>query len=73
VSWLLLGSNIILAGYRAWLLLIAYRVIGKPPGADEKYDAWHRQWDGSLKFLGWAWIVVTAFCLIGAVLWWSRS
>ena len=46
--WFLLGADLLLTGYAVWLLLTAYRVVGKPAGADEKYDAWHRQWAGTL-------------------------
>ena len=51
--WFLLGADLLLTGYAVWLLLTAYRVVGRPAGADEKYDAWHRQWAGTYKLLGW--------------------
>jgi hypothetical protein len=50
------------------LLLTAYRGVGKPPGADEKYDAWHRQWAGSMKLLVCGWIVLTGMYLVVALL-----
>ena len=42
MRWFALGFYLFLAGFGVWLLLIAYRVVGKPPGADERSDAWHR-------------------------------
>ena len=67
--WFLLGADLLLTGYAVWLLLTAYRVVGKPAGADEKYDAWHRQQAGTLKLLGWGWVVLTGLGLIPALLW----
>jgi hypothetical protein len=32
--------------------LLAYRVVGKPPGQDPRWDAWHAKWAGLLKVLG---------------------
>ena len=69
MRWVRLGLDLSLACYGVWLLLTAYRVVGKPPGADEKYDAWHRQWAGTLKLLGWGWVVLTGLHLVSG-LWW---
>jgi hypothetical protein len=69
MRWVSLGADILLAGFGVWQLLIAYRVVGKPPGADEKFDAWHRQWAGSLKLVGWGLVVLTGLSLVGALLW----
>ena len=60
--------DFLLAGIGVWLLLIAYRLVGKPPGADEKYDAWHRQHAGTLKIIGWGWAVLMGSCLVVALL-----
>jgi hypothetical protein len=68
MCWVRLGLDLSLACYGVWLLLTAYRVVGKPSGVDEKYDAWHRQWAGSLKFLGWGWVVLTGLHLVSG--WW---
>ena len=57
-----------LACYGVWLLLTAYRVVGKPSGVDEKYDAWHRQWAGTLKLVGWGIVVLTMWDLVGVLL-----
>jgi hypothetical protein len=69
MRWVRLGLDLSLACYGGWLLLTAYRMVGKPPGADEKYDAWHRQWAGTLKLLGWGWVVLTGLYLVSG-LWW---
>jgi hypothetical protein len=65
MRWLGLVGELFLFGYGVWLLLTAYRVVGKPPGADGKYDAWHRQWAGTLKVLGWGWVVLTGMGWLG--------
>lgn len=65
MRWFGLVTDLLLAAFGVWLLLTAYRVVGKPPGADEKYDAWHRQWGGSYKVLGWGWVVLTGLVLVG--------
>jgi hypothetical protein len=38
--------------YSIWLLLLAYRVVGKPRGQDPKYDASIEYWSGSFKVIG---------------------
>jgi hypothetical protein len=68
MRWFVLGTNLFLVGFGVWLLLTAYRVVGKPPGADEKYDAGHRLWAGTLKLLGWGWVVLTGLALVGVLL-----
>ena len=67
--WFLLGADLLLTGYAVWLLLTAYRVVGKPAGADEKYDAWHRQWAGTWKLLGWVGVVLMGLNLVVFLLW----
>jgi hypothetical protein len=69
MRWFALGTDLFLTGLGVWLLLIAHRVVGKPTGMDEKYDAWHRQWVGTWKLLGWGWIVVAGLGLVGVLLW----
>ena len=32
--------------------LCGFRVLGKKPGEDEKFDAWHSKWGKHLKWLG---------------------
>ena len=68
MRWYNLGAALLLGTFGVWLLLTAYRVVGKPPGADEKYDAWHRQWVGTLKLLGWGWVVLMGMALVGILL-----
>lgn len=31
---------------------LGYRWVGKPPGADPKYDGWHRKYGKMMKWLG---------------------
>jgi len=35
-----------------WLMLLAYRIVGKPAGQDPRYDTWITYWSGTFKFLG---------------------
>jgi hypothetical protein len=35
-----------------WLMLLAYRIVGKPAGQDPKYDEAIRYWSGTYKVLG---------------------
>jgi hypothetical protein len=62
--WPLLGTLPLLA-FGVYCLLLGYRRIGKPEGADPKYDAWYKQWSGTYKLLGWGWIVLSGVGLIG--------
>jgi hypothetical protein len=68
--WALLRLLLTLAclAYGVFCLLLGYRRIGKPEGADPKYDAWYRQWSGSYKLLGWGWIVLLMLGPIGSLL-----
>jgi hypothetical protein len=68
--WFHLVTDLLLTAYAVWLLLTAYRVVGKPPGADEKYDAWYRHWAGSWKLLGWSGVVLMVLNL-AVLLWWG--
>ena len=67
--WFHLVTDLLLTAYAVWLLLTAYRVVGKPAGADEKYDAWHRQWAGTYKLLGWGWVVLMWLTWVVFLLW----
>jgi hypothetical protein len=67
--WFLLGAELLLTVYAVWLLLTAYRVVGKPAGADEEYDAWHRQRAGTYKLLGWGWVVFMWLTWVVFLLW----
>jgi hypothetical protein len=48
-----LVADVLLACFGLWLLLTAYRVIGKVPGTDEKYDAAMARQGGTYKIIGW--------------------
>ena len=51
--WFLsLLCDLALMAYAVYCLLLAYRYIGKPEGADPKYDSWFKQWSGTYKLLG---------------------
>ena len=67
--WVRLVADLLITAYAVWLLLTAYRVVGKPAGADEKYDAWHRQWAGTLQVLGWGWVVLMWLTWVVFLLW----
>ncbi len=32
--------------------LLGYRIVGKPPGIDPRYDAWHKRFGNYLKVVG---------------------
>ena len=34
----------ITCGWQVWLMLCAYRIVGKPVGEDPKYDGWIAYW-----------------------------
>jgi len=38
--------------WSVWLMLLAYRIVGKPAGQDPRYDTWITYWSGTFKFLG---------------------
>jgi hypothetical protein len=53
--WLsLLGRicTIAIGLWAAWLMLLAYRVVGKPAGQDASYDAYIKYWSGTFKVIG---------------------
>jgi hypothetical protein len=62
-------ADLLITAYAVWLLLTAYRVIGKAPGADEKYDAWHRRSVFMMKLLGWMGVVIMGSSLVLILLW----
>jgi hypothetical protein len=53
-----LVASLLLLGFGVYCLLVAYRRVGRPIGVDSRYDAWHAQWAGSLKLIGWVWVVL---------------
>jgi hypothetical protein len=66
VIWLL--GELVMLSFGVLCLLTAYRRIGKPEGADPKYDAHLRQMSGTYKVLGWGWVVSWLLALIGTLL-----
>jgi hypothetical protein len=68
MRWLVVVGDLFLVGFAAWQLLVAYRVVGKPPGSDPKYDAWHRQWSGTFKLCGWGGALLFGCALIAHLL-----
>jgi hypothetical protein len=52
-----------------WLLLLAFRFLGKPAGQDPQYDAAIAYWSGTFKVVGVLGIVSVIFqviCLVAA-------
>jgi hypothetical protein len=49
-----------------YLTVLAFRVVGKKPGQDPRWDAWHQQWGRVMKLVGPALFLVgvVQFCLI---------
>ena len=58
MRWLSLAGTAFLVLFSIWLLLLAYRVVGKPPGQDPKYDASMEYWAGTFKVMGVLGIIV---------------
>jgi len=52
MHWLSLAGTIFIGLWSVWLLLLAYRVLGKPIGQDLKYDASLEYWSGTFKAVG---------------------
>jgi len=46
-------ANLVSFALGVYYLLLLYRRIGKPEGADPEYDAGYRRWSGTYKLLGW--------------------
>ena len=61
MSWIGITGTIFEVLCSVWFLLLAYRVVGKPPGQDPKYDAAIEYWSGTFKVLGV--LGITAFVL----------
>jgi hypothetical protein len=57
MRWLGFAGSLVIAAYSIWLLLLAYRVVGKPRGQDPKYDSSIEYWSGTFKILGFLGIV----------------
>lgn len=62
--WFVFDSILILM-FTVWMLLLAYRIVGKSPGKDPKYDAWMEYWGGTFKVLGVIGIIVLILHVVG--------
>jgi hypothetical protein len=52
MRWISLAGNVFIVLWSIWLLLVAYRLVGKPRGQDPKYDASIEYWSGTFKVIG---------------------
>jgi hypothetical protein len=64
MRWVGLGADVLLACVGVILLLYAYRVLGKPPGADEKYDAAMARQSPTYKVSAWVIVVLALLALL---------
>jgi hypothetical protein len=62
MDWIGLGTDGLLVCCGAIFLLYAYRLLGKPVGADDKYDAAMARQSSTQRVWGW---VIVAVALIG--------
>jgi hypothetical protein len=65
MRWALLGADVVLAILGTVLLLYAYRVLGKAPGADKEYDAALVRQGTNYKVLGWCIVGMAVLGFIG--------
>jgi hypothetical protein len=65
MRWALLAGDVALAVLGIVVLLYGYRVLGKPPGADERYDAAMARQGGLCKASGWCMIGMAVIGLAG--------
>jgi hypothetical protein len=52
MRWLSFAGTVVIGLWSVWLLLLAYRVVGKPAGQDPRYDASLEYWSGTFKVMG---------------------
>jgi hypothetical protein len=52
MRWLSVAGTAVLGLCGIWLLLLAYRVVGKPRGQNAGYDASADYWSGTFKVIG---------------------
>jgi uncharacterized membrane protein len=62
MRWVGLGTDVLLAVVGVILLLYAHRLLGKPAGADAKYDAALVRQTPTYKILGW---IIVVMAIIG--------
>lgn len=58
MRWISGIGTVVIALVSIWWLLLAYRVVGKPPSQDPKYDASIEYLRGSFKIIGVLGIIV---------------
>jgi hypothetical protein len=64
MRWVSLVANLLMLVCGTVMLLHAYRVIGKPPGADAKYDAQLAGASPTYKVVGWCVVVSSVLGLL---------
>jgi hypothetical protein len=62
MRWLGLGADVLLAVVGVIILLYAHRVLGKPAGADARYDAALARQAPTYKICGW---IIVVMAIIG--------
>jgi hypothetical protein len=68
MRWLGLGADVLMACCGAVILLHAYRVLGKPAGADAAYDAAMSRQSWLYKAAGWCIVAMATLVLIDYVM-----
>jgi hypothetical protein len=68
MRWIGLVIDVLLGICGVVILLYAYRLLGKPPGADEKYDAAMGRHVGIYKIVGWCIVLMTILALLDQLL-----
>jgi hypothetical protein len=71
-SYLIGLMGTVVAGlWCVWLLLLAYRIVGKPAGQDPRYDAEIVYWSRTFKVVGMLGILSVVFQVVALVAgWW---
>jgi hypothetical protein len=68
MRWVGLAAEGLMAICGVVILLYAYRLIGKPPGADEKYDAAMSRQAGAYRIMGWCIVIMAIIALLDHLL-----
>ena len=64
MRWISLAGTAVIVLVSIWWLLVAYRLVGKRPGKDPKFDASIEYWGGTFKVMGVLGIIVLALQLV---------
>jgi hypothetical protein len=67
MRWTLLAVAVLLAALGVVVLLYAYRVLGKAPGADKEYDATMARLTPTYKVAGWCMVGMAVLGLISYI------